>query len=67
MYEIILVKGPKFLAATSNLRLEQNLVHLSRFMRFSQKVVGVTLMFWISLKFSESVVVIKGKFGTKFF
>ena len=37
------VKGPKFLAATSNLRVEQNLVHLGRFLHFSQKVVGVTL------------------------
>ena len=37
------VKRPKLLSATSNLRVEQNLVHLSRFMHFSQKVVGVTL------------------------
>ena len=37
------VKRPKFLAATSNLRVEQNLVHLGRFLHFSQKVVGVTL------------------------
>ena len=28
---------------TSNLRVEQNLVHLGRFLHFSQKVVGVTL------------------------
>ena len=32
-----------FLAATSNLRVEQNLVHLGRFLHFSQKVIGVTL------------------------
>ena len=37
------LKRPKFLAATSNLRVEQNLVHLDRFLHFSQKVVGVTL------------------------
>ena len=37
------VKRPKFLAATSNLRIEQNVVHLGRFLHFSQKVVGVTL------------------------
>ena len=33
----------KFSAATSNLCIEQKLVHLSRFLHFSQKVVGVTL------------------------
>ena len=43
MHETIFVKRPKFLAATSNLRVEQNLVHLGRFLYFSQKVVGVTL------------------------
>ena len=37
------VKKPKFLSAASNLHVEQNLVHLGRFMHFSQKVVGVTL------------------------
>ena len=37
------VKRPKFSAATSNLRVEQNLVHLGRFLHFSQKVVEVTL------------------------
>ena len=37
------MKRPKFLAATSNLRVEQNLVHLGRFLHFSQRVVGVTL------------------------
>ena len=37
------VKKPKLLAATSNLRVEQYLVHLGRFLRFSQKVVGVAL------------------------
>ena len=35
---------PKFLAVTSNLRVEENLVHLGRFLHFSQKVVGVILM-----------------------
>ena len=29
------VKRPKFLAATSNLHVEQNLVHLGRFLHFS--------------------------------
>ena len=43
MHETIFVKRPKFLAATPNLRVEQNLVHLGRFLHFSQKVVGVTL------------------------
>ena len=37
------VKRPKFLAATYNLRVEQNLVHLVRFLHVSQKVVGMTL------------------------
>ena len=37
------VKRPTFLAVTSNLRVEQNLVHLGRLLYFSQKVVGVTL------------------------
>ena len=40
------VKRPKFLSAASNLRVEQNLVHLGRFIHFSQKVVGVTLKVW---------------------
>ena len=31
------------LALTSNLRAEQNLVHIDRFLHFSQKMVGVTL------------------------
>ena len=37
------VKRPKFLAAASSLCAEQNLVHLGRFLHFSQEVVGVTL------------------------
>ena len=37
------VKRPKFLAATPNLRVEQNVMHLGRFLHFSQQVVGVTL------------------------
>ena len=37
------VKRQKLLAATSNLRVEQNLVHLDRFLHFSQIVFGVTL------------------------
>ena len=37
------VKRPKFLTATSNLRVEQKLVHLGRFLHFSQKVFGMTL------------------------
>ena len=44
MPETIFCQKTKFLAATSNLRVEQNLVHLSRFLHFSQKVVGVTLI-----------------------
>ena len=43
MHETIFVKRPKFLAATSNLRVEQNLMHLGRFLHFSQTVVGETL------------------------
>ena len=31
-------------STTSNLRVEQTLVHLGRFLHFSQKVVGVTLI-----------------------
>ena len=38
-----LVKRPKFLAASSNLLVDKNLVHLGRFLHFSQKVVGVAL------------------------
>ena len=38
------VERRKFLAAISNLNVEQNLVHLGKFLHFSQKVVaGVTL------------------------
>ena len=37
------VKRPKFLVATSNLRVEQNLMHLGGFLHFSQQVFGVTL------------------------
>ena len=40
---IFFVKKPKFLSITFNLRVEQNLVHLGRFLHFSQKVVVVTL------------------------
>ena len=40
---LFFVKRPKFLPATSSLRVEQNVVHLGRFRDFSQKVVGVTL------------------------
>ena len=43
MHETIFVKRLKFLTSTSNLRVEQNSVHLGRFLHFSQKVVGVTL------------------------
>ena len=45
MHKTIFFKRPKFLAATSNLRAEQSLVHLGRFLHFSQtaKVVGVIL------------------------
>ena len=39
----IFVKRLKFLAATFNLRVKQNVGHLGRFLHFSQKVVGVTL------------------------
>ena len=31
MHETIFIKRPKFLAATSNLRVEQKVVHLGRF------------------------------------
>ena len=43
-----------FLAGTSNLCVERNLVHLGRFLHFSQKIVGVTLtteVFISNLKF----------------
>ena len=43
MHETIFVKRPKFLAATSNLRVEQNFVYLGRLLHFGQKVVEVTL------------------------
>ena len=43
MYDTIFCQKTKVLAAKSNLRVEQNLVHLGRFLHFSQKVVGVTL------------------------
>ena len=42
IHEIIFVKIPKYLLATSSLSVEQKLVHLDRFMHFGQKVVGVT-------------------------
>ena len=51
------VKRPKFLAATSNLHAEQNLAHLGRFLRFSQKVVGVNLI--PALSFAKSFIPIK--------
>ena len=44
MHETFFCQRPKFLAATSNLRVEQNLVHLGRFLHFSQKEVGVTFI-----------------------
>ena len=37
------VKRPKFRTATSNLCVEQNVVHLGRLLHFSQKVVRVIL------------------------
>ena len=43
MHEVIFVKRPKFLSATSDLHVEQNLVHSGRFMHFGQKVVGVKI------------------------
>ena len=43
-----------FLSPTFNLLVEQNLVHLGRFVHFSQKVVGVTLIL-ISKGFLKSV------------
>ena len=50
-----------YLAATSNLRVEQNLVHLGRFLHFSQKVVGVTLnnsATWTAMKFIFGTIVL---------
>ena len=44
MHEIIFCQKTEVLTATSNLRVEQNLVHFGRFLYFSQKVVGVTLI-----------------------
>ena len=37
MHQTIFVKRPKFLAATSNLRVEQNLVYLDRFCILAKK------------------------------
>ena len=47
MHETIFCQKTEVLAATSNLRVEQTLVHLGTFLHFSQKVVGVTLNFTI--------------------
>ena len=43
MHETIFCQKTKVLAETFNLRVEQNLVHLGRFLHVSQEVVGVTL------------------------
>ena len=43
MHEKKFCQKAEDLAATSNLRVEQNLVHLGRFLHFSQKLVGVIL------------------------
>ena len=43
------------LAATSNLRVEQNLVYLGRFLHFSQKVVGVILIKTVLLETSSEI------------
>ena len=43
MHETIFCQKTEVFAATSNLHVEQNLVHLGRCLHFSQKVVGVTL------------------------
>ena len=51
MDETIFVKRPKFLAATSNLRVEQNLAHLGRFLHFSQKCG------WSDLNFKIKIVI----------
>ena len=47
----LFIKRPKLLAATSNLRVEQNLVPLGRFLRFNQKLIGVTLTDLINTSF----------------
>ena len=39
MHETIFCQKTEALAATSNLRVEQNLVYLGRFLHFSNKVV----------------------------
>ena len=60
MHETIFVKKQKFLSATSNLRVEKNLVHLVRFMHFSQKLVGVTLnRAYLNLEFETKIAEIR--------
>ena len=73
MRETISCQRPKFLAATSNLRVEQNLVHLGRFWHFSQKVVGVTLIkgasnigWFVSRLFGSSIFLLKFHCRTTF-
>ena len=53
MRETTFCQKTEVLAATSNLRAEQNLVHLGRFLHFSQKVVGVTLSQKIMINISH--------------
>ena len=43
MNETIFCQKTEVSAATSSLHVEQNLVHLGRFLRFRQKVVGMNL------------------------
>ena len=49
MHETIFCQKTEVLAATSNFRAEQNLVHFGKFLHFNQKVVGVTLRLIASL------------------
>ena len=55
MHKTIFCHKTEVFAATSNLRVEQNLVHLGRFLHFSQKVVGVTLIKTVVLETSSEI------------
>ena len=50
MHEIIFSQKTEVFISNFNLRAEQNLTHLGRFMYFSQKVVGMTLKVRFNVK-----------------
>ena len=55
MHETIFCHKTEVLAATSNLRVEQTLVHLGRFLHLSQTVVGVILIKTVLLETSSEI------------